>query len=77
MARRGSRAIVRSAAIMLAVVSGGIAGFAVSTPAQGQGYCDTDVCSLDTGNCFNTIHQFRCKEIAGSPGCEDQECPES
>ncbi len=55
------------------IVAAGISLGSMIVPASAVAdWCDSDMCSLDSGNCFQSHWDTRCRETAG--GCEDEGC---
>ncbi len=71
--------LVRIVAFSAVAALGAGGGFfsvnAQTLPGDGEGSCERNVCSLDTGDCFLHMNSsYKCKETSGSPGCEDEAC---
>lgn len=57
---------------VIATVGGALGLLLAPEAGRAQTWCDSDMCSLDTGNCFNSHWDTTCREIVG--GCEDATC---
>ncbi len=66
------KVMLGSASVTLLAVGGLVAGLFVAPERAYADWCDWDVCSEESGNCFASDVKWQCKETSG--GCEDKGC---